>query len=346
VSVASRRRSKPVLKPLSQQTLVITGASSGIGLVTARMAARAGAAVFLISRNGEILRRVCEGIEAQGGRAAFAVADVGDEAQLTAACEMAIARFGGFDTWVNVAGVAIASTLLSTPRDEHERLFRTNYSGVVNGCTLAVDHLRLRGGALITVGSVASEMGTPVLGAYAASKHAVKGFVDSLRIDLIAEAAPISVTLIKPSGIGTPLGEHSANHMGHAVKIPPPPYPPEAVAKAILAAATTTRREITVGGAGAFQMLAARLVPRSSDFLSSFVGPLLVDKTRPPNQRNNLFSAGDDGLERSPFETILPGSLQTALATHRRVAAWSLVALLAAVGATVLSQRERRRRLI
>jgi short-subunit dehydrogenase len=301
---------RPRLRPIRDQVIVITGASSGIGLVTAREAARRGARVFLISRNAEALARCCaELTQSDAARADFAVADVGDVSQLAAATEQALERFGRIDTWVNVAGVGIYAPLLATPLDEHERLFRTNYWGVVNASRVAIEHLR--GGAFITVASIVADFGTPLLGAYAASKHAVKGYVDSLRIELLSEGVPISVTLIKPSGIDTPFAEHAATHLPYAAKIPPPAYAPQAVAKAILFAAERPRREITVGGVGALQIAGARLLPQLADHLSVWIKPYLVDRTRGPSGTHNLYTAGKGGRERSARERAMKHSLYT-----------------------------------
>jgi NAD(P)-dependent dehydrogenase (short-subunit alcohol dehydrogenase family) len=134
------------LKPIAEQVVIITGASSGIGLETARMAARAGACVHLIARNDDALAAIVADIEQAGGTASFAVADVGDRAALATAAAIAVERFGRIDTWVNDAGVAIYAALLDTPLAEHERLFRTNYFGVVNGAQVAIEHLRRQGG--------------------------------------------------------------------------------------------------------------------------------------------------------------------------------------------------------
>ncbi|MFT4934581.1 MAG: NADP-dependent 3-hydroxy acid dehydrogenase YdfG [Pseudoalteromonas distincta] len=126
------------LKPLSEQVIVITGASSGIGLTTARKAAKAGAAVVLASRNEEALKTIADEINAAGGRAHAVAGDVGDPAQVEAIARAAIARFGGFDTWINDAGVGLYGDLETVPLEDHERLFRTNYFGVVNGSLEAV----------------------------------------------------------------------------------------------------------------------------------------------------------------------------------------------------------------
>jgi NADP-dependent 3-hydroxy acid dehydrogenase YdfG len=166
----------PSLKPIHQQTIVITGASSGIGLATARAAAKAGAQVMLAARDDEALARICRDIEADGGAADFLATDVGDEAQIELLVRRTIERFGGFDTWVNNAGVGLISTIEEMSSDDHQLLFRTNYFGTVYGSIAAVRSFRERGvsGALINVGSAVGDIPLPLSVAYSATKHAVK----------------------------------------------------------------------------------------------------------------------------------------------------------------------------
>lgn len=305
------------LRPLGEQVMVITGASSGIGLATARRAAAAGARLVLIARDGESLSALAREIEAAGGEAIAIVADVGEPAEVEAAARRAIERFGRIDTWVNDAGVTIYAPLEATPLDEHERMFRTNYFGVVNGTNAALPHLRASGGALITIGSIASDLPTPLLGAYSASKHAVKGFMNSLRIELVAEQAPVSVTLIKPSGIDTPIGRHAANHQGHEALIPPPVYDPELVAKAILDAAEHPRREMNVGGLGRLNVLLGTHFPRLLEHVARFLIPVLTDPARPPTPTDNLFVPAGEGHVRSGIQPGRRFSLYTWAGRHR-----------------------------
>jgi len=284
------------LKDLSEQTLVITGATSGHGLATAHQAARAGANVFLIARNEDALKSVCAEIEADGGTADYAVCDVGDEVAVEAAAEKAVQRFGGFDTWVNNAGVGIYGELEAVSTEDHRRVFDTNYWGVVYGSIAAVKRLKSRGGALINVGSINSDMASPVLSAYTASKHAVKGFTDSLRLELMADNSPISVTLIKPSAIGTPFPVRAKNVTGYKPKLPQPIYAPELVADAILHAAEHPRRSITVGGGGRFQVFGATVFPKIFDQIGSRMTGALLDKTtHAPHSDGNLHQPGKDG---------------------------------------------------
>lgn len=291
----------PKLKPLSEQVLVITGASSGIGLAVARAAAKAGAAVVLTSRNDQALRQICDEINAAGGRAHPVAGDVGEARDVARIGRAAIARFGGFDTWVNCAGVGVYGELAAIPADEHEQLFRTNYFGVVHGSLEAAKHLRTRpgGGAIINLGSVLSDVSAPILGAYAASKHAVKGLTDALRMELRRERAPISVTLIKPSSINSPFADHARNHMDRAARTPPPVYAPEVVADAILYAAQHPVRDITVGAGGRQMALAGSLAPALSDRLIAAMFPPFARRRGEKPSRDNLFEAGADGRVRT-----------------------------------------------
>src|SRR5436305_7369106 len=237
------------LKKLSEQTIVITGASSGIGLVTARMAAKQGARLVLAARSEEALRQLVDEIRTEGGEAVYVVADVGHEDDVLRIRDAAMRSFGGFDTWVNNAGVSIYGRVLDVSLADHRKLFETNYWGLVHGSRIAAEHLKQRGGAIINVGSSLSDRAIPLQGTYCASKHAVKGFTDALRMELEEEGAPISVTLIKPSAIDTPYKDHAKNYLPQEPKNPPPVYAPETVAHAILRAATHPVRDVFVGGA-------------------------------------------------------------------------------------------------
>jgi len=325
---------------LADQVVVITGASSGIGLLTAQKAAAAGAKVLLVARNELELTVAVQDIRARGGTADFAVADVGIADQVEQAAARAMALHGRIDTWINNAGVAIYAPLEQTPHDEHQRLFQTNYFGVVHGSVAALPHLRRSGGALITVGSIAGDLPSPLLGAYTAAKHAVKGYINSLRIELEAAGDPVSVTLIKPAGMDTPIGQHAANHQGYEALIPPPVYDPALTVDAILDAAQYPRREITVGGVGRAEVLVAAHFPRLMGRLAPFLIPLLTDRSRAPTPGNTLFHSQDAGRVRSGTEHGRPFSLYTAAARHRGWLAGAVaVTAAAALGIAVSRNR-------
>ena len=309
----------PKLKKLSDQVIVITGASSGIGLVTARMAARRGARVVLNARNEETLRRVAEEINAARGKAIHVAGDVGRFEDVQKIADEAIRRFGGFDTWINNAGVSIYGHMLDQSLEDQRRLFDTNYWGVVHGSMVACAHLRERGGALLNVGSVLSDVAIPLQGTYCASKHAVKGYTDALRMELEEEGAPISVTLIKPSTIDTPYVGHAKNLMAVEPMNPPPVYAPETVAEAILHCAENPERDVTVGGGGKVLSEAAQHIPGLTEKVSgaTMFDVQQSDRPRPVNRRDSLHAPLSDGEERGTYPGhVAESSIYTKATLH------------------------------
>ena len=256
------------LKPISEQVIVITGASSGIGLATAQAAAAAGAKVVLTARTESALAAAVEQIRAEGGTAVYAVADVAQREELARVARTAVDHFSRIDTWVNNAGVGIWSTIEETSEQDMRRLFETNFWGQVHGSVVALPYLRTSGGALINVGSMVSDRALPMQGIYSASKQALKGFTDALRMELAHENAPISVTLVKPGSIGTPMPQHVKNYTGHEAKFPAPVYAPEDVAAVILHVATHPTRDAFVGGSARMTAALAHVVPGMLDWLS------------------------------------------------------------------------------
>ena len=307
------------LKKLSDQVIVITGASSGIGLVTARMAAKRGARLILNARNEATLQRVCDEINEAGGEAYHVAGDVGQFDNVQNIAEEAVRRFGGFDTWVNNAGVSIYGPVLDQSLEDQRRLFDTNYWGVVHGSMIACAHLRLRGGALINVGSVLSDIAIPIQGTYCATKHAVKGYTDALRLELEQDDAPISVTLIKPSAIDTPYVQHAKNLMPVEPLNPPPVYAPETVAEAILHCAEHPERDVIVGGGGRVLAAAGHHAPRMTDKLleAAFFDLQQSDREKAPGRRDSLYEPLADGRERGGYPGhVAESSVYTKASVH------------------------------
>ncbi len=292
------------LKPLSRQVIVITGATSGVGLSTARAAASRGASLVLAARNEEALKAVCQDLSAKGAEVAYVAADVGREADVRAIAAVALGRFGGFDTWINNAGVDLVASLAETRLEDHQRLFETNYWGVVHGSQAAVEQFRSQegGGVLINVGAAAAgDVGLPLRAAYSASKHAVKGLTNALRSELIAQGAPVSVTLVKLSALDSPTHDHARNPAGLRPLAPTGTYATPLAAQAILYAAERRVRELTVGGGGSLLSLAALAAPALTEPFLALGARWAAKSARGPDtaRLDNLHHAGHDLRERA-----------------------------------------------
>jgi short-subunit dehydrogenase len=287
---------KPKLKPIAEQVMVITGATSGIGLATAQLAAQRGAKLVLVARNADALEKIANNLIAGGAQVSWVAADVADENELRTAAARALQDFGAIDTWVNNAGVSIFGYNEQVALEDHRRLFETNFWGTVHGSLIAIEHLRSRGGALINLGSELSDVSAPLQGMYAASKHAVKGFTDSLRMEVEHDGAPVSITLIKPAAIDTLFVEHAKNYMDVEPKLPAPIYAPELVAQAIISAAQYPQRDIFVGGAAKMMSVGAKIAPRWFDkIMERFMfKQQRTDSIETNPQHNSLFQAGND----------------------------------------------------
>ena len=274
------------LKPLHKQVMLITGASSGIGLTTARLAAEQGAKVILVSRNQGALDQAVREIQEAGGEAFAATADVANLDQLRRAAEAGRTHFGTIDTWVNNAGVSVIGKIDQVSVEDDRRLFETNFWGVVNGSRIAAEMLKDTGGALINVGSELSEVSIPLQGMYSASKHAVLGFTDAFRMELEADKMPISVTTIKPAGMDTPYMRHAKNYTDKEPTLPAPVYAPELAAQQILHAATTPVRDLYVGGAARLMSALGRHFPEWMDWFmeKTMIGQQQTDR---PADRSN-----------------------------------------------------------
>lgn len=253
------RRARLQLKPLGQQVIVISGASSGIGVATARLAAKRGARVVIGSRNGEALQKLAGEIERTGGQVAYATVDAGQREDMEHLAQIATNRFGGIDTWINNAGVSLYGRLQDTSLEDMRNAFDESFWAVVHGSLAAIARLKRSGGALINVGGLVSDRAMPLHGPHRASRHAVKGFTEALRMELARDGAPVSVTLVRPAAIDMLLTGRAKNLVSREPGLSAPLYAPEAVARAILRAAERPQPNVYGGGAAPLMSAIARL---------------------------------------------------------------------------------------
>ena len=326
------------LKPLAEQVIVITGATSGIGLTTARAAAQQGASLVLAARDAAALDQLTEELRAAGCAALALPTDTGMRADVAALAQAAMQRFGRIDTWVNNAGISIYGRHLDVPLLDQEKLFQTNFWGVVHGSMVALELMQKNGGAIINLGSELSDRAVPLQGMYSASKHAVKGFTDSLRMEIEHDHIPVSVTLIKPAGIDTMFTRHARNYMKNEPELPAPLYAPELVADAILYAAVHPQRDVHVGAASRLMGLQASATPGLLDQFMRLLMFKQQQKKQPsaPGRSDALYGPNGTDLQQREgrrSSKVHERSAYTYLATRGKPLALSLLvggALLAA----------------
>lgn len=337
------------LKKLQDQVVVITGASSGIGLTTARMAAERGAKLVLVSRNEEALRELADELNSHGAEAIAVVADVGAEESVKNVVDAGVARFGRIDTWINNAGVGMYGSVLDVDTQDSRKLFDTNFWGVVYGSRAAAKYFRDRvdqtPGAIINVGSEVSDRAVPLLGMYSASKQAVKGFTDALRMELEKAKVPVSVSLVKPSAINTPFPEHGKNYMAEEPALPPPMYAPEVAAEVILHCAEHPVRDIYAGARAKLHSLQGAVIPRGVD---KFMEAVFFEKQkakRPANPMDDALYHPTTSLHErgaAPQGKVYETSLYSQAVMHPWITRMTLVGVAACVGTFAYALTQRR----
>jgi NAD(P)-dependent dehydrogenase (short-subunit alcohol dehydrogenase family) len=337
----------PSLKPLSQQVVVVLGASSGIGRASALELARRGAKLVVAARSEPGLVSLVEEITSKGGDATHAVCDVADIEQVAKVADTAIWAYGRIDTWVNAAAVSIYARFEDTTPAEFKRISEVNYLGQVHGALAGSTEVGQRGqGAIIAVSSVEAIVSLPLHAAYSASKHAVEGAMDTLRRDLMAEGVPISVTSVKPGTINTPFFNNARNKMDVKPQGPPPIYQPGVVADCVVYAAEHPVRDLFAGGSGRMMAISQFLNPKRTDQTLAKLG-IRSERTSEPTPGGAPGTLDEPRLDDNRVEGDLSAkarrfSLYTFLQTHprsRRVLSTGVL-----VTAPVLVARIRRER--
>jgi NAD(P)-dependent dehydrogenase (short-subunit alcohol dehydrogenase family) len=281
-------------RALSQQVVVLTGASSGLGRETALQLAQRGATVVVAARNDEALTTLCKEVERLGGSATAVPTDVSEWSQVHALARQAVDAHGRIDTWINCAAVSLYGTVADVEVAEIDRVLDVILRGQIYGMKAALAVMQPAGtGTIINVASALGVRSVPLQSAYCAAKSGVRGFAQSLRMELEHEQVPVSVCTVLPSSINTPLFEHARSHLDVKPKPVPPIYEPSVVAGAILAVAQRPQDEVVIGGGGKMLTLVERFAPRLADQLLLGPGKAWSKQhtSQPPVETDNLFDA-------------------------------------------------------
>jgi len=330
------------------RVIVITGAAAGVGRAAAQMFAKTeGAHLGLIARGIEALEGAKREVEALGGKALIISCDVADAEGMEAAAERVEKELGPIDVWVNVAMTSVFSFVKDMTAAEFKRVTEVCYLGYVNGTLAALKRMLPRNrGHIIQVGSALAYRGIPLQAAYCASKHAIQGFMDSLRAELIHDKSAIVPVMVQMPALNTPQFDWCKSKLPHQAQPVPPIYQPEIAAQAIVFASKNKRREIYVGLPTVIAIVGNKLFPRLGDWYlgkTGVKGQQTAEKAD-PDRPNNLYEpvGGDPGAHGRFDDRAIKFSPQLWTDMHRDwIAGGLVVGVLAAVAGYFLAGRRR-----
>jgi NAD(P)-dependent dehydrogenase (short-subunit alcohol dehydrogenase family) len=320
------------------KVVVVTGASAGVGRAAARAFAARGDRVGLVARGTDSLQGAAQEVSEAGGEPLVAAADVADSQQVDDAATTIEAELGPIDVWVNDAMATVFAPFAEIEPDEYERATRVTYLGVVWGTRAALRRMRPREkGVIVQVGSALAYRGIPLQSAYCGAKHAIKGFTESVRSELLHDQSGIHLTMVQLPALNTPQFEIGRAKVDRHPQPVPPIYQPEVAADAIVWASEHRRREIYVGGPTVKTIWGNKLLPALGDvyLARNGFGAQLTDEPLEGRRDGNLFSPvpGDHGT-RGRFDDARRHSVQLALTKHRRAVAGAGLAVAGAAAFT------------
>jgi short-subunit dehydrogenase len=329
---------------------MVTGASAGVGRAVAREYGARGARVGLMARGIDGLEAARLEIERAGGEALVCQADVSNASEVEAAASRLEERFGRIDIWINNAMVSVFSPVKEMTADEYRRVTEVTYLGTVHGTLAALRRMLPRDrGRIVQVGSALAYRGIPLQSAYCASKHAIQGFCDSLRAELLHDGSSVTVTMVQLPAMNTPQFDWVKSRLPNRAQPVPPVFQPEVAAKAIVWAAAEGRREMYVGAPTVAAITGNKIAPGLLDHYLGRTGYASQQTNEPedPNRPDNLWAPlpGDRGAHGRFDRIAHEVSPQTWVSRHRDAVGVTLasLAISAAAGSMMLGRRTRRR---
>jgi NAD(P)-dependent dehydrogenase (short-subunit alcohol dehydrogenase family) len=323
---------------MSALVVVITGATSGVGRATALQFAREDVSLGLLARGKDGLEATRREVESLGARALCISTDVADPQAVEVAAAAIEQQLGPIDVWVNNAMASVFAPVSEIHPEEFRRVTEVTYLGVVYGTLSALERMRPRDrGVIVQVGSALAYRGIPLQSAYCASKHAIQGFTESLRCELMHEESAVRVTMVQLPALNTPQFDTVRTRLPRHPQPVPPIYQPEVAARAILAASRRpARREWWVGASTALTVIGNSIAPGGADRYLARTGyeSQQTEAPVPSGRADNLFEAlpGDRGAHGDFDKHAHPRSMQFHLTRHRRALGLSLLTGLLAAG--------------
>ncbi|HEX5081536.1 MAG TPA: SDR family oxidoreductase [Blastocatellia bacterium] len=304
------------------EVVVITGASAGVGRATVREFARRGAHIGLLARGRDGLEAARREVEQLGGRALALPTDVADADRVEAAAAEVEEKLGPIDVWINNAMTSVFSPVKEMKPEEFKRVTEVTYLGVVYGTLAALKRMLPRDrGVIVQVGSALAYRGIPLQAAYCGAKHAIQGFVDSLRCELLHDKSNVRVTMAQMPALNTPQFQWVKSRLPHKAQPVPPIFQPEVAARAIYYAAHHDRRELYVGTPTVEAIIGNKVAPGLLDRYLARTGYESQQTGEPadPNRPNNLWEPvpGDHGAHGVFDDRSSDYSLHLWANTHR-----------------------------
>ncbi len=289
------------------EVVVVTGASAGIGRAIAQEFARHGAHIGLLARGRDGLEGARKDVEALGGKGLVCPTEVSDPDQVEAAARAVEEEFGPIDIWVNDAMVSVFSPLKEMTPDEFRRVTEVTYLGYVYGTMSALRRMLQRDrGTIVQVGSALAYRGIPLQSAYCGAKHAIQGFTESVRTELIHDGSNVHITMVQMPSVNTPQFEWVKTRLPNKTQPFPPIYQPEVAARAVYWAAHHRRRELYVGTPAAITVVGNKIAPGFGDWYLGKTGYKSQQTQEPvaPDRPSNLWEPvpGDHGAH-GPYDS-------------------------------------------